>query len=298
MPKNVVSIGRKPLTSLRERLLEHLDDLSRQQKLVADFMLEHLQEVPFLSIPQVAEMASTSEATVVRLCQRIGYSGFSDLKMELVETMRGELVSQSDGSEAGEAGSRRPDALTAVGELQQHNIRRTVENLDRAAFERVATMLFRADHIFVFGLGISAYLSDFAAYLLTEHGMRASSFGTRFTSPREQLVVLRPTDLVLGFSFPPYSRQTLEVLEEASERGARTVAITDRASAPAASLAEEALTVSSHGMMFNNSTVAVDVLLNALLVQIASQHRGETVEALSRINRILREQTYAIDTED
>ena len=216
----------------------------------------------------------------------------------LVETLREELQSHSAGQGAEAGDVRRGDPLNAVGELEQHNIRRTIELIDRKAFEEVASMLFRADHIFIFGLGISAYLSDFASYLFTEHGLRATSFGTRFSSPREQLVVLRPTDLVLGFSFPPYSRQTLEVLEEARERGARTVAITDRPSAPAVALAERSLTVSSHGMMFNNSTAAVDVLLNALLVQIASQHRGETVEALSRINRILRDQSYLIDESD
>jgi DNA-binding MurR/RpiR family transcriptional regulator len=294
----VVMIGGKPLGTLRERLLEHLDDLSRQQRLVADFLLENLQQVPFLSVPQLAERAGASEATVVRLCQRIGFRGFSELKMELVETMRHEMQSQEMPGEKTGADGERADALNAVAELDQHNIRRTVEGIDRTAFEHVASMLFRADHVFVFGLGISAYLSDFAAYLFTEHGLRATSFGTRFTSPREQLVVLRPTDLVLAFSFPPYSRQTLEVLEEARERGARTVAITDRPGAPAVPLADQALTVSSHGMMFTNSTAAVGVLLNALLVQIASQHRGETVEALSRINRILRDQSYLIDETD
>ena len=141
----------------------------------------------------------------------------------------------------------------------------------------------------------AAYLADFASYLFTEHGLRTTCLATRFTSPREQLVVLRPTDLVLAFSFPPYSKQTLEVLAESDERGIPTVVVTDRATAPGVAIARNALVVSSHGMTFTNATASVNVLLNALVVEIASRHRGETVDALSRINRILREQTYLVD---
>ena len=42
---------------LRDRLLSHVNALSRQQRLIADYLLDHLQEVPFLSVPQLAERA-------------------------------------------------------------------------------------------------------------------------------------------------------------------------------------------------------------------------------------------------
>ena len=141
----------------------------------------------------------------------------------------------------------------------------------------------------------SAYLADFASYLFTEHGLRSTCLATRFTSPREQLVVLRPTDVVMAFSFPPYSKQTLEVLEESRSKGIPTIVVTDRATAPGVAVAQDALIVSSHGMTFTNATASVGVLLNAMVVEIASRHRGETVDALSRINKILREQTYLVD---
>jgi DNA-binding MurR/RpiR family transcriptional regulator len=287
---------RRSQESVTDRLLAHIDGLSPQQRIIAEFLLDNMREVPFLSVPQLAERSGASDATVVRLCQSIGYSGFSDLKMALVETLREDL--KSNGIAPTLPRDAPLDALSAVAELEQHNILRTVEAIDRAAFDEVATVLFRADHLFTFGIGISAHLADLAAYLFTEHGFRASALATRFSSPREQLVAMRPSDVVLVFSFPPYSRQTLEVLEEAGARGVQTIAISDRASAPAALGANHALCASTHSMMFTNATASVEVLLNALLVHIASQHRGETVEALSRINRVLRGQTDLIDEDE
>ena len=85
------------------------------------------------------------------------------------------------------------------------------------------------------------------------------------------------------------------MLEEARERGIPSIVITDRETAPSAALAREALIVSSHGMTFTNATASVHVLLNALVVEIATTHRGQTVDAISRINRILSEKAYLVD---
>jgi DNA-binding MurR/RpiR family transcriptional regulator len=280
---------------LRERIVDHVGSLSPQQRVIAEYFLDHLQEIPFLSVPELAERTGASEATVVRFCQRIGYSGYSDLKEALVDLAREEMKASNVEYDIGANSDGDKDFLRAMGKLEQHNIERTLDNIDQTTFRHVAASLFKADHIFTFGLGISAYLADLAAYLFTEHGLRSTCLATRYTSPREQLVVLRPSDLVLAFSFPPYSRQTLEVLEESRDKGVPTVVVTDKTTAPAVALAHDALVVSSHGMSFNNATSSVNVLLNALVVEIASRHRGETADAISRINRILREQPYLID---
>jgi DNA-binding MurR/RpiR family transcriptional regulator len=281
------AVTSSPYGSLRDRLLSHVNQLSRQQRLIAEYLLDNLQEVPFLSVPQLAQLAGASEATVVRLCKSIGFDGFSDMKMAVVENLREEMHGPAAGGERPPGAAT--DVLEAVAELERHNIRTTLDGIDRAAFDRAAELLCNAGHIFTFGLGISAHLAELAAYLFTEHGLRANHFSTRFTSPREQLVAMRESDVLVLFSFPPYSRQTLELLEEASGRAMKSIAVTDRLSAPAAATASETLVVSTHGMTFTNATSSTNVLLNALVVEIASRHRGDTVDALSRINRILRD---------
>ncbi|MDJ0655592.1 MAG: MurR/RpiR family transcriptional regulator [Xanthomonadales bacterium] len=276
---------------LHNRILAHAADLTTQQRVIGEFVLEHLGEIPFLSVPQLAERTGTSDATVVRFCQRIGFSGYSDLKMALVDGLREGAVDATGETTA----VNDDDVLAAVARLERHNIDRTLDGIESSAFRSAAATLFKADHVFTFGMGISAYLADFATYLFTEHGLRASSLPTRYTSPLEQLVVLRPADLVVVFSFPPYSKPTLELLIEARQRGIPTLAITNSAIAPAVELADQSLAVSSHGMMLTNATSSVNVLLNALVVEIASRHRGETVEAISGLNRIFRDRSDAVD---
>ncbi len=280
--------------NVRDKILANAASLSKQQQVIADFLLDNLQEIPFLSVMEVAERTGTSEATVVRLSQRIGYNGYARLKMALVDMLREEM-NEGGNAQASGAVDIGKDVLAAMSRLEMQNIERTLKNIDRRGFDSAASLLANADHVFTFGLGISAHLADLASYLFTEHGVRSTSLDSRFTSPREQLVVLRPGDVILGLSFSPYSQETIEVLKEARQRGLGTVVITDRATAPATRYAEQALLVSCQGMTFTNSTASVDVVLNALAVKVASEHQDQSMEVLARINRILSEEGSLVD---
>ncbi len=282
----------------RDRILAIAGKLSRQQQVIAEFVLDQYREVPFLSVLELAERTGASEATIVRFCQRLGYKGYSAMKTALVDALRNDMQAAAEPDDDSVEADIGRDSLAAVARLEQHNIGRLLSSVDKRVFRNVAAALFKADHVFTVGFGISAYHADFASYLFTEHGLRSSCLATRFSTPREQLIVLRPSDLVVAFSFPPYSKQTLDILEETRKRGIPTVVFTDRATARGAGIADHALVVSSRRMSFTNASAAVHVLLNALVVEIAARHRGETVNAVSRINEILRDNRYLIDDDD
>jgi DNA-binding MurR/RpiR family transcriptional regulator len=258
-------------------------DLPRQQRSIAEYVLEHLTAVPFLSIPELARRVQVSEATVVRFAQRLGYPGFSELKMELVDILQEQLKLGDDGTPEQIA----DDIFASVADLETSNIRRTVDALDRTLFAEVGEALFQASAVSTFGMGVSSHLAELAAYTLLQIGLRTQTLSTRFSSPLEQLVTSTPSDVVMVFSLPPYSRQGLDMLAAARELEIRTVAVTDRVTAPAARLATWTLPVKSDNMMFTNAVAAVTVLLNALATEIATRHREESIAALSRINRVL-----------
>lgn len=281
-------------SDFKKLVLEHYEGLPPQQRSVAEYLLEHLREVPFVSVPELARRAGVSEATVVRFAQRVGYSGFASLKQELLEAVRQRVAPHREGATgAGELFAQPPDgvddALASVARQEITNIRRSVHDLDREVFQRAASVVFKADHVFTFGLGISAHLAEILTYLLQQIGLRSTTLSTRFSSPLEQLVALRPSDLLLVFSFPPYSRQTLEMVQAVRDRGIPSVAVCDRLTAPVAGIAHHVLAVRSDNMMFTNSFAAVSVLCNALVTEIALRYRDHAAEAVSEINRILSE---------
>jgi DNA-binding MurR/RpiR family transcriptional regulator len=273
----------RPTTDIRDRILEHVDELPPQQQTIADYLLEHLDTVPFLSVPELARRCGVSEATIVRFGQRIGFSGFAELKMALVELLQNRLGVDED-HDAGDLGE---DLLEAIATHEARNIRLTVENIDREVFAAIADLIFSADHVYTFGMGISAYLAELAAYTLVQVGVAAHPMSTGFSSPREQLVALKKGDLVLVISLPPYSRQSLELVTAAAEAGAATVALSDRLIAPAARRAGLSLAVKSDNLTFTNAVAAMTVVINALATAVATRHPDKAIDAFAKISRVL-----------
>lgn len=279
----------KAESEFKRALVDRFDGLPPQQRVIGDYLLEHLKEIPFLSVPELSSACGASEATIVRFAQRLGYDGFSGLKTALSDSLREKVVRPDAHMPGADALSHLPkdDTLVAVAELEIRNIQASVQNLDRAVFADAALALMRADHVYTFGIGISAFLCELLTYLLTQLGLRATTLSNKFSSPLEQIGALRPSDMLVVFSFPPYSRHTLEMVREAAAHGIPTAAICDRLTAPVARHARFILPVRTDNLMFTNAFAATSVLLNALATETASRHRGQAAEAVSRISRIL-----------
>src|SRR5229473_3260484 len=58
---------------------------------VAAFISEHAEDVAFLSVNDLARQLETSDATIVRTAQALGYTGFPDLRRELIDTVRNQV---------------------------------------------------------------------------------------------------------------------------------------------------------------------------------------------------------------
>jgi DNA-binding MurR/RpiR family transcriptional regulator len=285
----------KAVGEIRDTILRHAAELPRQQRLIADYILDHTTAIPFVSVPDLARRAGVSEATVVRFAQRLGYSGFTELKMAVVDVIEQGL----EGSEA-ELSDDEPteSVLDAVASLEVNNIRRTVGGLDQEVFGRAARAVAQAEHVYACGVGISSFLVDLLCYALRQIGIRAVALTGRGTSPREPVVLMTEGDLVIGVSLPPYSRQTLDVMEAAAERGVGILAVTDRISAPAARMTDLVLVVKSDNLMFTNAVAAVGVLANALAAQAATVNRERALHAIAGINHAIASESTVVGPTD
>src|SRR4051794_7917548 len=64
------------------------DEFSRSQKDVAQYIVDHLDEVAFQTTEELARRANTSSSTVVRFSQARGFGGFPELQASAREEYR------------------------------------------------------------------------------------------------------------------------------------------------------------------------------------------------------------------
>src|ERR1041384_1421747 len=74
--------------SLSTYIQARFDDFSRSQKDVAQYIVDHLDEVTFQTAEELARRANTSSSTVVRFSQALGFEGFPELQTSAREEFR------------------------------------------------------------------------------------------------------------------------------------------------------------------------------------------------------------------
>ena len=112
------------------------------------------------------------------------------------------------------------------------------------------------------------------------------------------MVRIGPEDVLVGISFPRYSKLAVSAVEFARSRGAEVVAITDSKMSPLYKLAGTSLLVRSDMISFVDSMTVPLSLLNALIVAVGQQKHEEVSSTFSEMESVWS--TYSIfgETED
>lgn len=67
--------------------LKENKDLSKNERVLADYILKHPEDVLKMSSKDLGKVCFVSTATVYRLCDKLRLSGFSDLKIKITSSL-------------------------------------------------------------------------------------------------------------------------------------------------------------------------------------------------------------------
>ena len=65
-------------------------EMTKKQKSIADCLLESPEDISYITLAQLSQKTSSSELTLLRFCQKIGYANFLEMKnafREYTQTM-------------------------------------------------------------------------------------------------------------------------------------------------------------------------------------------------------------------
>ena len=121
------------------------DEFSRSQKDVAQYIVDHLDEVAFQTAEELARRANTSSSTVVRFSQALGFEGFPELQTSAREEFRRRVAAGMKAPDGNGAGNAAPlfsldqsDFETAVA-ADHVNVEETARASSRATSRRRST---------------------------------------------------------------------------------------------------------------------------------------------------------------
>ena len=259
--------------------------LATAERKVVHFLAENARDVVRMSVTEVAERSGTSEATVVRLCKKTGFSGFQDFKIQLAQDFSSPVQAIHEEVSV-------DDTLdTIVKKVFQANIVALEDTLARLRTEDVAKavqLLSEAEQVLLCGVGNSGLIALDAEQRWLRLGLRVHTE----VSGHNQAVraaLLGPKDVLVAISHSGASRDVIDAVKIAQANGSRIIAITHSGKSPLASLADVALYTAARETAFRteamSSRIAMLTILDALFVAMAIPRHEQVVETIMRIRR-------------
>ena len=265
---------------------ENMPCFSKGQKRIAAYILSDYDKAAFLTASKLGSLVGVSESTVVRFAALLGYDGYPAMQKELQDMVRGKLTSIQRIRTSNDR-LFSSDVVASVLQMDMEKIRMAIEEIDRSAFSEVVDKLIAARHIYILGVRSSSFLAGylhFYLHLIFENVTLVTSNSAG--DILESILRIGPGDLLVGISFPRYSKSTVKGVQFAHDRGADVVAVTDSAVSPLYPLASAVLLARSDMISFVDSLVAPFSLLNALIVAAGHRKDADISQTFNRLEGI------------
>lgn len=276
-------------SDLFQVIYDKIPKLSKGHKLIANYILEHYDKAAFMTASKLGKTVNVSESTVVRFATELGFDGYPSLQKALSELMRNKLTAVQRIEVTSDRISE-DDVLQKVLNSDVDKIRRTLEETSKEDFKNAVDRIISAKRIYIIGSRSSAALASFLAYYfnlifpdvkLVQTASRSELF--------EQIMRIGEGDVIIGISFPRYSKQTVTAFQYAKANNAGLVAVTDSLSSPLVRYADDVLLARSDMVSFVDSLVAPLSIINALIVGVSIRNRDAVSANLERLESIWEE---------
>ncbi len=270
--------------------------LSKGQKRIAEYIVNHYDKAAFMTASKLGDKVEVSESTVVRFALALGYDGYPELQKALQEMIRNRLTAVQRVEMTGDMNEA--TVLSTVLKADMQNIRQTLEDVDEVTFSKVIDELAAAKRVYVVGVRSSAPLAQFLGYYMSFIRDNVKTVTAGISDVQEQVVRVGENDVVLGVSFPRYSRRTIEAMHYAKEHGATVISITDTPLSPLGQASDLCLTARSDMASFVDSLVAPMSLINALIVALSLRYRTEVAQHFERLEDLWEHNNVYIGKEN
>ena len=254
----------------RARLAEILDDLPRRLRQCADYIAANTDRIAVSTVAELATGADVPPSAVMRFCQILGFSGFSEMQRLFREAYSPgwpDYSTRLKNLKEGGAGS--PTALLAEFiEAGRQSLEALAKSADEVALQQAVAVLAGADTVHVVGLRRAFPVASYLAYVFEKMSVPAMLHDG--VGKLDHRFALRPNDAVLAITFAPYSEETLTLAQDAKARGLPVVALTDRMTSPLVRFSDAILTVPEVDFGAFRSLSATIAMAIALAVAVGS----------------------------
>lgn len=244
-------------------LREIKKELTPKETKIVEFIEQNDQDVMRYSITELALKCNSSESSIVRLCKKIGYKGFQELKIALAQNTSEQYSSKYLQSDV-EPGDSKRDIAAKVFDASIQALMDTMTILTDEKLENGMKLIAEAEKISFFGVGGAGVVATDAYHRFCKLKKPCQVF-TDYYSQVNKSLVADENDLIIAISHSGKTRDVLVSLQNAKNNCAKIIAITQFGNSPITQLADVVFFTSSRETAFRHDAMASRIAEVAIL---------------------------------
>lgn len=273
--------------TIETQLRQALPTLTRAERQLAAHMLSNFPVTVLGTVASVARAAGVSNPTVVRLVQKLGYSGYPDFQSGLHDELSEKLASPIAKHDKWEGSFPSEHILHSFAAKLVENLNATLGQIDQSSFDETTRLLSDSEHrIYTLGGRLTHSVADYFATALKVMRGEVVVLSSMPNTWPPALLDMREGDVLVAFDVRRYEPAVVQLVELASEQGVDIVLITDRWVSPAAAHARFTMPCYIEAPSAWDSITPLVALVEALLAGVQERRWNETRERLRRMEAL------------
>ena len=263
--------------SLSTYIQARFDDFSRSQKDVAQYIVDHLDEVAFQTAEELARRANTSSSTVVRFSQALGFEGYPELQHSAREEYRRRHATSPPVGGVGPVAplfSLDQNEFETMLAADHVNVEDTARKVTRKDVDALVEAIASARMILIAGTDQMAFFASYLRHLLMLLDIRADLVASPSQEALGRLARIDENTLVVGLSAGRAAPLVTRTMKLARHRKATTAAITDATLSEVAKLARIRLYYSSNSPAYVRSHTALLSIVQAIAYAVYARDQA------------------------
>ncbi|ASA19733.1 MurR/RpiR family transcriptional regulator [Paenibacillus donghaensis] len=273
---------------MTDRINTYYPSMTKSEQKVAQCVLEHPDNLIYLSVTELADFAGTGETTVMRFCRKIGFKGYQDFKLMLAQGLpKGQNLPEGAEGE-GDYASHLYGSMVSV-------LQSTLGMLDREQLEQAVQCIDSARHVQFFGVGSSGITALDAKNRFLRIGRRVEAIADSHIQSM-MAVTMGEGDVAFGISVSGSTLDTNDMLMKAKQNGAKVIAMTNYAKSPIASIADIVLLTAGKESPLEGGSIGAKIsqlfIIDLLCQELERLHAEETKKMKELTARAVIDRIY------
>lgn len=267
--------------------------LTKKEKQLADYILENYEAVISMPTAELAEKAGVVKSVVVRFCQSLGFSGYTEFKLMLSrESARNEQFNFTPYISKTDTPS---DILEKIFASNIKTLRDTADGLDKKMFHDAVDVLEKANSIYIYGIGTSAGMVRDFRHRLMEVGKSAYCF-TDIVDMAVSSMNIKQGDAAIGISNSGRTAATVDALKTARENGAVTVCLTSYPKSEITKHSDYPLVIRTDEIQYPIEAISARTahisVLDSIATSLSARRYDEAAERAAKTHDLINKLRY------